>query len=107
MSVNEQEYCTNVFYPLIMINEDVRAGQIATHTFHPASQTQDHCEVIFYATKEEFVMYIDDTRLYELSKCTIKDLPKENSGECRDIELTIDFSKTNGIDVLATSESYN
>lgn len=100
---NGQEYCENVFYPLIMVNEDVRAGHIATHTFRPASDTQDYCEVIFYATKEEFILYVDDPRLYELSKCTIKDLPKENSGVCRDIKLTIDFSKTNGIDVLATS----
>ncbi|XP_065891136.1 heat shock 70 kDa protein 12A-like isoform X3 [Dysidea avara] len=100
---NGQEYCKDVFYPLIVVNEDVRAGHIATHTFRPASETQDYCDVLFYATKEEFVMYIDDPRLYELGKCTIKNLPKENSGECREIKLTVDFSKTDGIDVLATS----
>ena len=102
---NGVEYCENIFYPLIAVNEDVRAGHIATHAFRPASDTQDYCEVIFYATQEEFVMYVDDSRLYELGKCTIRDLPPVNSGECREIKLTVDFSKTDCIHVLATSEN--
>ena len=102
---DDQECCDNLFFPLIVINEDVRAGQIATHKFWPVSRLQDTVEITFYATKEKVVMYADSPDLYELGKCEIEDIPitEDNVDESREIQLTVDFSKTDGIDVLATS----
>ena len=45
----------------------------------------------------------DDDSCFELGNCTIKDFSKEQSGESREVCLTIDFSDTDGIKVLAFS----
>ena len=97
------EYCEKVFFPLVKANESVRAGSIVTHEFRPVSSSQNTCEIIFYATNKEDIKYVDDNDCYELGTCTIKDLPKELSGESREVCLTCDFSDTDGIKVLAFS----
>ena len=109
--IERVEYCKNVFYPLVKANQSVRGGNIVTYTFCPASDSQSFCEIIFYATKKENVKHTDDDSCFELGNCTIKGLPKESSGESRDVRLTIDFSDTDGIKVLAfsvnTKEEFN
>ena len=97
------EYCKKVLYPLVKVNQSVQGGNIVTYEFCPVSESQSFCEIIFYATKKENVKYTDDDSCFELGNCTIKDLPKERSGESREVSLTIDFSDTDGIKVLAFS----
>lgn len=99
---DEVEYCANAFYPLVKANQRVQAGDIVLYGFRPVSDSQSFCTLTFYATKKEDVKYTDENGCFVLGNCRI-DLPKEQSGESREISLTIDFSVTDGIKALACS----
>ena len=102
MVTDKVEYCAKAFYRFVKANQRVQAGDIVTYVFRPVSDSQSFCTLIFYATKKEDVKYTDEKGCFELGNCKIH-LPKEQSGESREISLTIDFSVTDGIKALAFS----
>lgn len=102
-----QKYCDMVFHPLIKAKESVKAGKVYHFDFCPASDSQTFCEITFYATTKENIKHVDDDGCHILGTCKIEDLPKEQTGISREIHLSVDFSCTDCIKVLAYSESDN
>ena len=104
---NGQKYCDTVFHTLIKAKESVKAGKVYYYDFSPASDSQSHCDITFYATTKENIMHVDDDGCHRLGSCRIEGLPKEQTGISREIHLSVDFSSTDGIKILAHSENDN
>ena len=100
-----QKYCDMVFHTLIKARENVKADKVHCYDFCPASDSQSHCEIFFYATTKDNIKHVDDNGCHVLGSCKIEGLPKEHTGISREIHLSVDFSSTDGIKVLAHSES--
>ena len=98
-----EKYCEKAFFPLVKANESVYIGMPAKHLFRPLTDEQQVCTVSLYESPKKDVKYIDEEGCTSMGKIDI-DIPKCTSDLSREIQLIIDFAKTE-YDVSACSIS--
>ena len=98
-----EKYCERAFFPLVKANESVYIGMPAKHLFRPLTDEQKICTVSLYESRKENVKYIDEEGCTSMGKIDIC-IPKCTSDLSREIQLIIDFAKTE-YDVSACSVS--
>ena len=98
-----EKYCEKAFFPLVKANDSVYTGMPAKYLFRPLTDEQQVCTISLYESLNRDVKYTDEGGCTLMGKIDI-DIPKCTSDLSREIQLIIDFVKTE-YDVSACSVS--
>jgi len=101
-----EKYCEKAFFPLVKANESVYIGMPAKYLFRPLTDEQQVCTVSLYESPKTDVKYIDEEGSCTLMGKVDIDIPKCTSDLSREIQLIIDFAKTEyGVSACSVSNN--
>ena len=92
--IDKEQYCKDIFFPLVRANESVHAGSPKrVHKFLPATEKQCKCVINIFASEQEDVKYIDDEGCQHRAKVEI-DIPECDTNLSREVHLCVNFYNT-------------
>lgn len=87
------EWCSDVFYKMVEIDEDVAYNVTKEYTFFPTTNDQQIMTFRFFRTERKDLKYIDEWGAEEIGRFVVK-MPDTTGGTNREVKMEVIFGDT-------------
>ena len=104
--IDGEQYCDDIFFTLVRVNESVQAGSPKRkYSFYPITKQQSTLHINIYTSNKEDVKYTDDEGC-QYQQNAVFNIPDHDTGLSREVEVCVNFYNTE-IEIEAYSITNN